>query len=184
MNFISLSIDRIIEGCRNNDRKSQEKLYALFFPSMMAMCMRYVKDKNRSAEIINDGFLKVFMNIHQFENKGSFEGWLRRIVFRSMADNLRKEANYLKFMVFEDHDKKERQKVLDKLYEEDILGMMEKIPPASADIFLLYAVHGYSHKEIAESRNISIGTSKWHLSEARKRLQTLIFENNKGLNAG
>ena len=148
------------------------------------MCMRYVKDKERAAEIVNDGFLKVFKNIHQYEFKGSFEGWVRRIVFRSMADSLKKEANYLKFMVFEDHDQRIKNKILDKLYEEDILALLEQVPPASADIFLLYAVHGYSHKEIAEVKSISVGTSKWHLSEARQRLQTLIIENYKGLNAG
>ncbi len=148
------------------------------------MCMRYVKDRNRAAEIINDGFLKVFKNIAQFEHKGSFEGWVRRIVFRSMADNLKKEANYLKFMVFEDHDKKARHNVLDSLFEEDILRLVEKIPSASADIFLLYAVHGYSHKEIADAKSISVGTSKWHLSEARKKLKALIFENYNSLNAG
>jgi len=90
----------------------------------------------------------------------------------------------LKFMVFEDHDQKVKHKVLDKLYEEDILKLVEKIPPASGDVFLLFAVNGYTHKEIAELKGISIGTSKWHLSEARKKLQTLIIENYKGLNAG
>jgi len=151
---------------------------------MIVMCLRYVRDRNRAAEIVNDGFLKVFKHIDTFENKGSFEGWVRRIVFRSMSDSLRKEANYMKFMVFEDHDQKIKHQVLDKLYEEDILSLVEKIPTASADIFLLYAVHGYSHKEIAEAKSISVGTSKWHLSEARKRLKDLIFENYRGLNAG
>ena len=179
-----MEIQKIIEACKSNDRRSQEKLYKLYFGRMISMCLRYIKDRDRAAEIVNDGFLKVFKRIDQFENRGSFEAWVRRIVFHSLADNLKKEANYLKFMVFEDHDQKTRHKVLDRLYEEDILKMVDEIPPASGDIFLLYAVNGYTHKEIAEMKGISIGTSKWHLSEARKKLQTLIIENYKGLNAG
>ena len=179
-----MDIQKIIEACKRNDRRSQEKLYKLYFSPMISMCLRYIKDRERAAEIVNDGFLKVFKRIDQFENRGSFEAWVRRIVFHSLADNLKKEANYLKFMVFEDHDQKTRTKILDRLYEEDILKLVEKIPPASGDIFLLYAVNGYTHKEIAEMKGISIGTSKWHLSEARKKLQSLIIENYKGLNAG
>jgi len=88
-------------------------------------------------------------------------------------------------MVFEEVDTPKPHNVLDNLFEEDILSMVELLPPASGDIFLLYAVQGYSHKEIAEMKNISIGTSKWHLSEARKRLQKLLMENYKHrLNAG
>lgn len=165
----------IIEGCKKNDRKCQESLYKEFFPSMMSMCMRYIHDKDRAAAIVNDGFLKVFTKIGQYENRGSLEGWIRRIVFHSMSDNIKKNANYLKFMVFNDHDRKVRQDVLDNLYEEDIMKMIDLIPPASADIFILYAIEGYTHKEIAEMKGISIGTSKWHLSEARKKLKTIII---------
>lgn len=179
-----LDFDVIIQGCRNNDRRSQEKLYKQLFRPMMLMCMRYISDKEKAAEVVNDGFLKVFKKIDQYKSLGSFEAWVRRIVFRSMADHIKKEANYLKFMVFEDYDKKSSSGVIDKLYEEDILNLIEQIPPASGDVFVLYAVQGYTHKEIAEMRDISIGTSKWHLSEARKKLQALILENYKFFNAG
>ncbi len=174
----------IIEGCKQNDRRSQEKLYKQFFNPMMYMCLRYIKDKGRAVEIINDGFVKVFSRIHQYEYRGSFEGWVRRIVYHCLADSLKKDANYLKFMVFEEHDQREKHKILDKLYEEDILKLIEKIPPASGDVFLMYAVQGYNHKEIAELKGISIGTSKWHLSEARKKLQALIIENYQSSHAG
>jgi len=173
-----------IEGCKNNDRKCQEKLYKEFFPTMMGMCLRYINDKDRASAIVNDGFLKVFKKIHQFENKGSFEGWVRRIVFHSLSDNIKQNANYLKFMVFDDYDQKSSSNILDKLYEEDILKLIDLIPPASADVFILAAIQGYSHKEIAELKNISIGTSKWHLSEARKKLQAVIINNKQQSHAG
>lgn len=180
-----MDLKNIIQGCQNNDRKCQERLYKEYFSTMMNMAMRYVNDKFKAAEIVNDGFLKVFKKIDQYEFRGSFEGWIRRIVFHSISDTIRKDANYLKFMVFEEHDKKNNNQILDHLYEEDLIKMIDKIPPASGAIFLLFAVQGYSHKEISELKNISVGTSKWHLSEARKKLQNLVLENyNKTLNAG
>lgn len=148
-----------------------------YFSAMMAMCMRYIKDKDRASGIVNDGFLKVFKKIDQFEARGSLEGWIRRIVFHTMSDTLKKETNYLKFMVFEEYDRGHENTVLDKLYEGDILKMIEKIPGASADVFVLFAIQGYAHKEIAEKKGISVGTSKWHVAEARKKLQELILKN-------
>jgi len=180
-----LEIKKIIEGCKKNDRKSQEKLYLEYFSSMMSMCMRYVRDRDRASGIVNDGFLKVFKKIDQFENRGSLEGWIRRIVFHSLSDTIKKETKYLKFMVFEEFDRGSTNTVADKLYEEDILNLIEQIPAASGDVFIKFAVQGYAHKEIAEMKGISVGTSKWHVSEARKRLQELILKNyNSSTNAG
>lgn len=174
--------DLIISGCKNNDRKSQELLYRTYFPMMMSMAMRYMQDTGRASSIVNDGFLKIFTKIDTFQNKGSFEGWMRRIVFRCLADAVRKDGNYLKFIVFEDVEKPSKtQLALSNLYEEDLLKLIDKLPNASGAVFTLYSVHGYNHKEIAELRGISVGTSKWHLSEARKKLQGLILKNT---NAG
>lgn len=147
----------------------------------MSVAMRYIKDLDRASAIVNDGFLKIFTKIDSYENKGSFEGWMRRIVFRCVADTVRKDGNYLKFMVFEDFERSSMNPdALSKLYEEDLLKLVQKIPEASREVFSMYAIYGYSHKEIAETRNISIGTSKWHLSEARKKLQKLLLKYNAG----
>ena len=179
-----MNIDKIIQGCKNNDRASQEALYKIYFQMMMLMCMRYISDRDAAAAIVNDGFLKVFTRIDQYQNKGSFEGWIRRIIFRCLSDRVRKDANYLKFMVFEDHEAMDRSNILSKLYEEDILKLIDQIPSASAEVFVLFAIQGYAHKEIAEQKNISIGTSKWHLSEARKKLRELILNIDSTINAG
>lgn len=174
--------DLVISGCKQNDRKSQELLYRTYFPMMMSMAMRYMQDQERASSIVNDGFLKIFTKIDTFQNKGSFEGWMRRIVFRCLADAVRKDGNYMKFIVFDDVEKPSTtQLALAKLYEEDLLKLVEKLPAASGEVFTLYSVYGYNHKEIAELRGISVGTSKWHLSEARKKLQGLILKNT---NAG
>jgi RNA polymerase sigma-70 factor (ECF subfamily) len=105
-------------------------------------------------------------------------------VFHSLADNIKRDAKYLKFMVFEEQEKKYSSHILENIYAEDIYKMIELLPPASGDIFILFAVQGYAHKEIAEMRGISVGTSKWHISEARKKLQSLILENYDRSNAG
>jgi len=176
----------IVEGCKQNDRKCQESLYKAHFSSMMNMCMRYIRDKDKSVAIVNDGFLKVFKKIDQFEFKGSLEGWIRRIVFRCMSDAIKKEANYVKFMVFEEYENhKTNISGIDKLYEEDILKMIDTLPAASAEVFVLFTIQGYSHKEIAHKKNISVGTSKWHVSDSKRRLQELILNNyNYRSNAG
>lgn len=159
-------------------------MYRHFFPTMMSMCMRYMGDTEKAAAIVNDGLLKVYTKLDQYENKGSFEGWIRRIVFRSISDAVRKESNYLKFMVFDEQEKIAEPSALSHLYEEDLLKLIEKIPTASGDVFVLYAIHGYTHREISEEKGISIGTSKWHYSEARKKLQELILQGDKNSNAG
>jgi len=146
--------------------------------------MRYTSDREKAAEIVNDGLLKVFTRINQYQHKGSFEGWIRRIVFRSLSDTMRKDSNYMKFMVFEDYETSSQTSILHKLYEEDILKLVDKIPSASRQVFILFAIQGYSHKEIAGQKGISVGTSKWHLSEARKKLQELILKKDTTTNAG
>ncbi len=180
-----MEIKTIIQGCKDNDRKSQERLYKEYFAVMMRMCMRYIRDRDRAVAVVNDGFMRVFKKIGQYEYRGSLEGWIRRIVFHCMSDNIKKEAKYMKFMVFEDYDAPKKESALNKLYEEDLLKLIEKLPAASADIFIMFAIQGYSHKEIAEIKNISVGTSKWHVSDSRKKLRGLILEtNNYNLNAG
>jgi len=178
-----MDIEKVISGCKANNRVAQEEVYRKFFPIMMSMCMRYVDDKEKAASIVNEGLLKVYTKIDSFEFKGSFEGWIRRIVFRCLSDNIRKDANYMKFMVFDEYEGIKTNHLLSSLYEEDILSLLDKIPPTSGQVFVLYAIQGYSHKEIAALKNISVGTSKWHLSEARKRLQQLIL-NEGNYNAG
>ncbi len=179
-----MNLNNIIQGCRSNDRKSQEQLYRHYFPMMMSMCLRYTSDREKAAEIVNDGLLKVFTKIEQYGHNGSFEGWVRRIVFRSLSDTMRKDSNYLKFMVFDEYELKSNHNALDNLYEADILKLLSSLPRASREVFVLYAIQGYSHKEIAKQKGISVGTSKWHLSEARKRLQKLILQNDMNKNAG
>ena len=164
----------VIQGCTGNDRRCQEVLYRTHFPTMMRMVKRYTTDEDKAIEILNNGFLKVFKKIGTFRNEGSLEGWIRRIVYHSISDYFRKESGYLKFIVLEEAEQNEPEEALNGLYYDDLLEIIESLPGRSKEVFHLYAIQGFSHKEIADQLEISEGTSKWHLSNARDQLKQLL----------
>jgi len=164
----------LVDGCAANDRRAQEVLYRRFFPDMLRMCHRYTRDTDTATEIVNTGFLRVFQKIHTFAFRGSLEGWVRRLVYHSMADHFRNNARYLHFLVLEERDEAVPENGYDTFYEEDILKAVRTLPPMSQEVFRLYAIEGYSHAEIAVTLEMSEGTSKWHLSTARQKLRNLL----------
>lgn len=157
-----------------NDRAWQERFYKRFFPAMMSMCLRRTNDKAEAMSIVNDGFLRVFKKIHLYSFKGSLEGWVRRLVWHSLADHFRGQSKSLHFLVFEERDEVATSDPAQKLYFDDLIKMVDQLPDATGEVFRLYAIEGYSHKEIGMRLGISDGTSKWHLSNARKKLKNLI----------
>lgn len=162
----------IIAGCIQKERKAQEKLYRHFFPIMERMVLRYTQDDDQIIDILNNGFLKVFNNLEKFEQKGSFEGWIRKIVFRCISDYFRKYKKDLSYMIYEESFKKEPiQKPDHQLYLQDLMGLVDKLPDNQSRVFHLHAIEGYSHKEISALMEINENTSRWYLSEARKLLQ-------------
>ena len=164
----------LVEGCLRNDRLYQELLYRKFFAGMMRMCIRYTQDRDKAMEIVNQGFLRVFKKLHTFSHKGSLEGWIRRLVFHSLSDYFKKHNSPVHFLEVEDRDAPVSQTVLQNLYLDDIMGLVEELPNATRKVFILYAIEGFTHPEIGEMLGISDGTSKWHLSAARKKLKELI----------
>ncbi|MCB0521855.1 MAG: sigma-70 family RNA polymerase sigma factor [Lewinellaceae bacterium] len=162
----------------------QEHLYRRFFPAMMEMCLRRTDDREEAMSIVNNGFLRVFKKIHLYSFKGSLEGWIRRLVWHSLADHFREQQRYLHFLVFEERDAPTQGSPAQQLYAEDILRMVDELPAASAQVFRLYAIEGYSHAEVAELMGISEGTSKWHLSTARQKLRQLIHQHEMKQYAG
>ena len=178
MDFIELDIAK---RCADNDRHAQELLYRRFFQPMLQMCLRYTDgNKDRALEILNDGFLRIFKKIHLFEGRGSLEGWIRRLIFHAVSDYYKANNNYLKNVVFEDipteklPKSRDTEGVFSTLFFEDLLVLVDFLPPATREVFKLYAVEGFSHAEISEQLGITTGTSKWHLSEARHKLKALL----------
>lgn len=163
--------EELVAGCVRNDRRAQEAFFRKFFPEMLRMCMRYTRDEDTAIEIVNNGFLRVFKKLHTFAFKGSLEGWVRRLVYHSMADYFRDNARYLHFLVLEERDEVVPERGHEQFYESDILNVVSTLPPVSQEVFRLYAIEGYNHAEIAANLNISEGTSKWHLSTARQKLR-------------
>jgi RNA polymerase sigma factor (sigma-70 family) len=170
----------IVQGCVRNDRTFQEILYRRHYAAMMQMCLRYANnDRERALEMLNDGFLRVFKKLDTFEFKGSLEGWIRRLVFHAISDYFKANKQYIESVVFEEPENETVQNgSLNNLYFDDILKIVETLPPATRSVFKLYAIDGYNHAEIAEQLNISVGTSKWHLSTAREKLKTMISKIN------
>lgn len=175
-------LDDIIAGCKSNNRKSQEKLYRMFFPKMFSLCTKYTNDEDNSMMILNDGFLKVFKNIHQYDGRGSFEGWVRKLVFHCLSDFYRRENKYLSLLIFEEKDVQGDFRIIDQLYFEDLMKLIDKLQGNTHRVFNLYAIEGYTHREISELLSISEGTSKWHLSQARAKLKSFLLSTNNSIN--
>ncbi|MEM7103805.1 MAG: sigma-70 family RNA polymerase sigma factor [Bacteroidota bacterium] len=166
--------EEIIKGCVRNDRFFQEVLYRKYFAKMMHLCFRYTSDRDKAMEIVNNGFLRVFQKIDKYSFKGSFEGWVRKLVFHSISDYFRKESKYAETIIFESYEKVDNHSILNQMYVEDIMRLVRSLPPATQKVFELYAIEGYTHVEIGKELGISSGTSKWHLAEARKKLKIML----------
>jgi RNA polymerase sigma factor (sigma-70 family) len=177
---LNLNEKEIVEGCVRNERKYQEILYRQHFAAMIQMCLRYTNgDRERALEILNDGFLRIFKKIGSFEFKGSLEGWIRRLVFHAISDYFKQNQKYLDNHVFSEVLPEPKmgnytEGVLSDLYYDDLVRNIEVLPPATRQVFRLYALEGFSHAEISEQLHISVGTSKWHLSSAREQLRKVV----------
>lgn len=167
----------LIKACKSNSRKHQEILYLRYFDTMYGMCLRHTSDKEVSMSVVNDGFLKIFKNIDRYRFKGSFEGWMRRIVYNSLLDHFRKKSSKQKFIEF---DLNSFFTGIDSSMEyEDILDMVDTLPDDSRSVFIMHAIEGYNHKEISKIKGIPVGTSKWYLSKAKEKLKELLSKRNE-----
>ncbi|MBI1183396.1 sigma-70 family RNA polymerase sigma factor [bacterium] len=142
---------------------------------MMGVCLRYAQNQAEAEDILQDGFVKVFSNMHKYQPFGSFEGWVRRIFVNTAIEYYRQRR---KFMIndieLENQDFEFNDDVVDRLAAEEILALIKGMPDGYRMVFNMYAIEGYSHKEIAEELGISIGTSKSQYSRARTHLQKLM----------
>jgi len=164
----------IIRGCVRGDRKAQERLYKEYYSSMVRLCMRYTKNEEDAVEVLNNGFLKVFKNIQRYEpGKASLYTWIRTIVINSCLDFIKSKQNIESYKEL-DETVHIPSDVISKMKADELLRLIRRLPPATQAVFNLYVIEGYGHKEIGGLLNISEGTSKWHLSEARKGLQKMI----------
>lgn len=137
----------------------------------MAIAMRYATDEQASADILGHAFVKMFRSIHSFDPaKGNFHGWFKKIIINESLDHIKQRSRSSTMELDVAEEPFVNNSIIEKIDAASILQLVRQLPPATHAVFVLYAIDGYTHKEIAAQLNISEGTSKWHLSEARKTL--------------
>ena len=164
----------------DNNREAQQQLFEQYSPKMLGVCRQYVKDLHHAEDLLLQGFLKVFTNLHKFKHEGSFEGWIRRIMVNTCLSYLRKK-NIIDLSdedyVFNDS----ATESLENTSTEDIQKLIDQLPEGYKMVFNLFAIEGYKHSEIAKELDISLSTSKSQLFKARKLLQQNYIKMNKAV---
>lgn len=167
---------KLINGCINNSRQAQEQLYKQFYGAMASICLRYTKNEEDAIEVLHNGFLKIFTKIHTYdESKASLYTWIRTIIVHSAIDFIRQRGKfYSKIELEKAEEPSIEADAIQRISTKELLKLVQQLPHGAQTVFNLYILEGYNHKEIAHLLGISEGTSKWHLSEARKKLQHLL----------
>ncbi|WP_417885940.1 RNA polymerase sigma factor [Zunongwangia sp.] len=173
----------LIKRAAKNNRDAQQKLYEIHSGKMLSVCRQYIKDLHYAEEVMLNGFLKVFTHLNDFKNEGSFEGWIRRIMIRESISFLRKQKK-AEFQEDEFSSYEESSNNIDEqLSVSHIQQLIDELPEGYKMVFVLYAIEGYKHQEIARMLKISEGTSKSQLFKARKMLQNKLTQKETGYGA-
>ena len=187
----SRTVQALIDGCLKGDRRSQQAVYKMFYGKMKSVCMRYTRDSDQAMDVLQEGFVKVFNNLDRYTGVGSFEGWIRRIMVNLSIDRFRKlkhdfvllgENDNLENWDIHSNEQEEEKDGDDAIYDitpEQIIDAMQQLSPAYRTVFNLYVFENYSHQDIAEALEISVGTSKSNYAKARKNIRKLL---SKSLN--
>ena len=172
----------LLRACQKNKRKAQEKLYKACFSFLMPVCMRYHNNEHDARASFNIAFMKIIKNLDSLDWKeASFAAWIRRVMNNTLIDEYRKVKRQRERYPSKETDREleyhsdgSKNKALSNIGQGEILSLLNRLKPDSKRVFMLYAIEGYSHKEISEIMEIPEGTSKWHLSHARKELRIMI----------
>jgi RNA polymerase sigma-70 factor (ECF subfamily) len=170
----------LIKGCLRRDRAAQQQLFDLYSSKMYGICYRYVRQPMEAEDILVTAFTKIFERIGQFKGDGSFEGWIRRVIVNEALTHLRKARTmYLETELEQADREPDYAQLSDHLEAEDLMNMIQQLPAGYRIVFNMYAIDGYSHKEIAEQLGISENTSKSQLSRARVYLQKMLADSEQ-----
>jgi RNA polymerase sigma factor (sigma-70 family) len=175
-NFAALEEKTLIAGCKSQDRRAQKALYDLYASKMLGLCKRYLKDKADAEDTLLKGFFKVLTLIDRYEGKGSFEGWIRKIMVNECLMVLRQRLQFPESSPLSDVQLGTADDPIAIMAAQDLVALMDTLPEGYRTVLNLYAVEGYLHREIAEMLGISINTSKSQLLLAKQRLRTMIGE--------
>ncbi len=177
------SEEELIRRCLKNNAKAQEEFYRRFASKMYGVCLRFAKNRMEADDFLQEGFIKVFMNLGSFRQEGSLEGWIRRTIVNTAINLIKKNQKYLQDTELDKADLVEtRSSALEDLSTEELLGIIAELPLGYRMVFNLNVMEGYTHKEIGELLDISENTSKSQLSRARNALQRKIAQLQGALN--
>lgn len=176
---------QLLEKCLKGNEKAQYTLYQRCYGVLLSICRRYARDHDEENVLLNTGFLKVLNGLDKYRSKVPFEAWIRRIMINTVIDEHRKNKKYKDTFEYTAEVDESRSNLridyntADLQFDaEQLLEFIQKLPPMSGEVFNMYAIDGYSHKEIGDALGISEGTSKWHLSNARSKLQEMILNDS------
>jgi len=165
----------LISNCLAGDRKQQKALYDLYSPKLFSICLRYTKNQMDAEDVLQEGFVKLFNNLQRFKGEGSFEGWIRRIFVNTAIEYLRSKKIATIGSEFVENSLSDKQPSgLENLYNNDLLAITRTLSVGYKTVFHMYAIEGYSHKEIATKLGISESTSKSQFSRAKAVLRTIV----------
>ncbi len=183
MKSAELSDDDLIRGCVENNRKSQEMLYRRYAKAMFKLCLIYESDHDKAKDILQEAFIKIFKNIDRFNRQCSLKAWMKKIITNTAIDHYRKQHHETQFIPIENivNPYSNEESVASILNTKDIISQVNRLPAGARIIFQLYALEGYSHKEIANLLNISEGTSKSQINRAKQLLQHWIGDYHMNL---
>ena len=177
-----IDLSKIVEKCRVYDKKAQKELYDVYSPVLFGICLRYSNSKADAEDILQEGFIKIFTKINNYSGKGSFEGWMRRIVVNTSISHYHKNKKHKEIY---DIDEIKETELEGSTFEsidytkEELFSVINNLPEGYRIIFNLYAIEGYKHKEIAIKLNISENTSKSQYSRAKSKLKKMLEEISK-----
>lgn len=179
--MFNLSLNQLIENCKINDTKAQSELYKLFSSKLFSICLKYSRNYAEAEDNLQDAFLTIFKKIDQFKNKGSFEGWLKRVTINTVLQQYR---NQKVFDIVNENiiDDTEIDVDEDNISIDYLLQIIQELPDRYRLVFNLYVLDDYSHKDIADMLDITIGTSKSNLSRARQILKQTIVSYKEKIN--
>ena len=172
--YLKNSEENLIASCIKKNRKAQAELFGRYSPKMLSVCRRYTNSKEEAEEVLSNGFVKVFRKLDQYQKAGSFEGWIRRIMVNEALNYLKVKRNFM--LVAEDKEPEAIEASPTDLEAEDLMHLISLLPEGYRLVFNMYAIEGFSHKEIAEKLNISVSTSKSQFSRARAYMKKKLIE--------
>lgn len=168
-------INQLILGCRKDNRKSQNSLYRLYYSYGMSICFRYVGSEEEAISVLNDGFLKVFKNIKKFDSNQPFKPWFRKILVNTAINHIRKYKKFKMEVSMETiNNMSSEEEILSKINYKELMEIVQSLSTAYRTVFNMYVIDGFKHQEIAQTLNISVGTSKFNLTRARANLRELV----------